>query len=254
MSRKKYFIRTAQHVEIEYTLADVGTRIGAFLLDSLIKFGYIMVLFIIGSAFSAVLFSDSGEGFLIVFLIIGIFPIILYHPLLEYFNDGQTLGKKATNIKVISEDNRPLTGMQIFLRFVLRLVDINIASGIIAIVAIASTDKSQRIGDMAAGTLVISTRNRSRNRNLSNLIQGDIEETEEDAILNITYEQAHFITEAHAELIEKVLKVRGENKILLCNNLASKICKTYDIKTQQPVVLFLKTLLDDYYRLKRGYE
>jgi uncharacterized RDD family membrane protein YckC len=67
---------------------------------------------------------------------------------------GQTIGKKLVNIKVVKENGKKLTYMDAFVRTLLRIVD-SIALYLIGFVVVIATDKKQRIGDMAAGTIVV---------------------------------------------------------------------------------------------------
>jgi RDD family len=101
-----------------------------------------------------------GNGFWLQ-LIISL-PILSYQLACELFLNGQSLGKKAKNIRVISLDgNQPNIG-QYLIRWIFRIVDDMISSGIVAIVTISLSQKAQRVGDILAGTTVVRINRRTR--------------------------------------------------------------------------------------------
>lgn len=80
--------------------------------------------------------------------------IVLYYILLEGYL-GQTVGKMVLGIKVIREDNGEVPGLGgAAIRTVLRLID-GLFSYLVALVTVLISGKNQRLGDMAAHTLVV---------------------------------------------------------------------------------------------------
>lgn len=142
-------VQTAQNVTIAYRAAGVGHRIGAYLIDGFVVGAYLLTAFLVlGAAF-----PDGGSGLAPVVLIL--LPAIGYHLLCEVFFEGQSVGKRAAGIKVVRLDGgQPTLGAYV-LRWVLRLVDITLFSGAVAVVAIVASRHGQRLGDMAAGTTVV---------------------------------------------------------------------------------------------------
>jgi uncharacterized RDD family membrane protein YckC len=67
---------------------------------------------------------------------------------------GQTIGKKIVNIKVVKEDGKPMTYIDAFIRTLLRLIDGQLAY-LLGLIIILVSEKRQRLGDMAAKTLVV---------------------------------------------------------------------------------------------------
>ena len=146
-------ITTTQNVTIEYDLAQLRERIGAFLLDGLIiGVGYLILTVLLSFLFSSRLFG-GGLGTFIGLL----FPLsyLLYHTLFETLADGRTIGKMALGTKVVRLDGKSPHWMDILLRATLQLVDIISCFGIIAVLLVKTTPKAQRLGDMAANTVVI---------------------------------------------------------------------------------------------------
>ncbi|OAV43451.1 RDD family protein [Lewinella sp. 4G2] len=148
-------IQTTQNVSIDYDLAKVGARIGAFLIDLviLIILFWLLILALDG------LDVDFEESFL--FMIGPLTYMIFYFFLFETFNRGQTPGKKLIGLKVIRRDGRDPTPGDFLARAIFLLVDVVFTSGIAAILLIASGKNKQRLGDMSAGTVVIQANTNS---------------------------------------------------------------------------------------------
>jgi uncharacterized RDD family membrane protein YckC len=153
----QYRITTAQNVTIRLTIANMGDRILACIIDMLILGGYI---FLVGYLFDKIeghlpLFSMSNTGFWIYFLLN--MPVYFYSLLFEYFMNGQTPGKKIRKIRVVRMDGESLTLGNCIIRWLFRLVDIWFDSGSVAIVTATFSKIHQRLGDMIAGTIVVNT-------------------------------------------------------------------------------------------------
>ncbi len=143
-------IETAQNIGIQQKVAPIGDRVLAFLLDMLI----LIVYTIISTISLASLNVGKGETYMI-YVVIGL-PIFLYYLLWETFYNGQTPGKHVMKIRVVQLDGSRPKFSQYLIRWLLRLIDITLGSGSIAVVTILMNGKGQRIGDLAAKTTVIS--------------------------------------------------------------------------------------------------
>lgn len=104
-------------------------------------------------------FPDDFWSINAFFILISI-PIIFYTVFFEIAMQGSTPGKKIVGIKVIKIDGYQATVVDYFVRWIFRVIDLLIGNGIVAVVAILVTSKSQRLGDFFAGTTVVSTKNR----------------------------------------------------------------------------------------------
>lgn len=152
-------INTTQNVNINFTAASLGNRILAFLLDYVLIVSYATaVIYMLASA--GVFEIEDGWK---VAAIVGIaqLPAMFYTLVSEYVMNGQTLGKKALKIKVVKIDGYQATFIDYVIRWLFRLIDIYLGFGTggIAIISIALSKNSQRLGDMASGTGVISIKN-----------------------------------------------------------------------------------------------
>jgi uncharacterized RDD family membrane protein YckC len=131
----------------------VGRRIGAALVDFAVLFVLFLVLGVLvgdsSSGDDGVSVNLEGAGFL-VWLVVS----LGYYGVLEAIN-GQTLGKRALGIRVVADDGTTkASGGKVAIRTVLRLID-GIAFYAVALaVVLATGQRRQRIGDLAAGTIV----------------------------------------------------------------------------------------------------
>lgn len=155
----KLTINTTQNIKIEFKSASLGERIIAFMLDSIFKLLYvILVSYLIGKFKADRMFADDWSR--MAFWIIAFSPVFFYTVFFESIMQGATPGKKIMRIKVIKIDGYEATIVDYATRWVMGLVDFWMMSGAIGIISIASTQNSQRIGDMLAGTSVISIKER----------------------------------------------------------------------------------------------
>ena len=144
-------IETAQNVSIQQNVASVATRIGSYLIDGLIIVGYYLIAIWIFNALD----MSLGIEMWVVYLLLGL-PVFFYSLIFEVLMYGQTPGKYVNKIRVVKIDGSKPTFSSYLLRWMLRLIDISLASGSVALLTILLNGKGQRLGDMAAGTTVIT--------------------------------------------------------------------------------------------------
>ena len=81
-----------------------------------------------------------------------------YFAVFETMWSGQTPGKRAIGIRVIAASGRPLGAVDAILRNLLRIVDQMPGMYAVGLLAIFLTSRNQRLGDLAAGTVVVHDR------------------------------------------------------------------------------------------------
>ncbi|MAZ72106.1 MAG: transporter, partial [Flavobacteriaceae bacterium] len=143
-------IETAQNVNIAQNVGGVGERVLAFIVDYFIIFCYIFVVSIAISALPL-----DSDYMLIVYMTAGL-PIFTYSLLWETFWNGRSPGKALMKLRVVKLDGSKPAFSNYFIRWLLRIIDVTITSGALALVTVLLNGKGQRLGDIAAATTVIT--------------------------------------------------------------------------------------------------
>mgnify|MGYP002630734290 CR=1 FL=1 len=142
-------ITTTQNVVIQYNPATVMDRILAFVIDFIVIGLCFLILMLIMFAFMG--FDEFDETPVLFPLLV----VSLYSLIFERFMNGQTPGKRLLHIQVIKVDGGQPDGVEYFKRWSLRFLDIYMSLGAIAMLSTGSSDKSQRLGDKVADTMVV---------------------------------------------------------------------------------------------------
>ncbi len=245
---KNIEIVTSQNVLIEYQLASVGERILAFFIDVALLF-FLIYLWILVGRIAALGFEN--DHFMTLFLY-GFFPLLIvfaYFLLMEGFT-GQTLGKKALNIKVVRLDGQePMLG-DYAIRTLFHLVDVMFTSGLLAVVLVSVSAKRQRVGDMAANTSVVKL-NPSSIFNLSDILKIDSLESYEPI-----FPQVLLLKEDDMLLVKSVLAryrmYQNEAHANIVIETVRHLVTVLDIKEYpRDNISFLNNILKDYIVLTR---
>ncbi len=152
-------IVTPEGVELSYEPAGLVSRALAIVIDLLILLAGAFILSLVASTV-AVATGNPGWLQVIIFAAVGVGWMLGYPTLMEVHRGGQTFGKSALGIRVISVSGLPLRFRHGFIRATVGLVELYATLGGIAAIAAVSNAHGQRIGDFAAGTLVINDRKR----------------------------------------------------------------------------------------------
>ncbi|MDG1572572.1 RDD family protein [Robiginitalea sp. M366] len=152
-------ITTTQNVNLEYTLAGVGERILAFLVDGGILLLYALLVSQIADTIGVV-FDDGWTGIGLASLMM--LPAFCYSLVLQSIFNGQTVGKMILKIRVVRRDGAPVQFSNYLVRWMLRLVDIWLFFGSIGLLSMLFSEAYQRIGDAAAGTVVVNNKRKTR--------------------------------------------------------------------------------------------
>ena len=144
---------TPEGVTLDVTLAGVGSRFTAGLVDQLLRFALLgAILLLVGTLEG---FGTSG-GFALALLLVVMFLVQFgYDVLFETLAGGRTPGKRWTGLRVVRVGGGPVGFVASALRNLLRIVDALPAAYLVGILAILFTRNNQRLGDLAAGTLVV---------------------------------------------------------------------------------------------------
>lgn len=227
-------INTTQNVKINFNAAGAGERLLAFVIDTCIKIGYMLVLnWTVGA------FDNMDEWSQIGINTILSLPVVFYTLLLESFLQGQTLGKRVMKIRVVKIDGYQASLSDYVVRWFFRIVDVYIFG--LGFFVMLFSKKSQRLGDMAAGTAVIGLKD-------SVTIKHTILENLKDNY-KPTYPSVIKLSDNDARIIKEtftVAKASRDYQTLI--KLRSKIMEVAGIKsmTQKTDMEFIDVILKDY--------
>ncbi len=159
-------IVTPENIEFTYRAAGPFRRLGAYLLDSLFCWIFVIVLLLVSTTAFAII-QSWGTGIMIG-LVAWFFTTWFYGGVMEALWNGQTLGKRMLSLRVLCEDGQPINGIQAIGRNFLRHADLlpapfwtlselafplpTLQLGMFFMFAYGNY---QRIGDWAAGTMVV---------------------------------------------------------------------------------------------------
>ncbi|MDO6596643.1 RDD family protein [Oceanihabitans sp. 2_MG-2023] len=262
---KRLQIKTAQNVNIHFTMANVGQRLLAFVIDNIIKFAY---LYFVISFFDFSLIEntfDNDQWTIKAIDVLLFLPITFYSLYSEILLNGQTIGKKLLKIKVINEDGFKPSITDYLIRWFLRVIDFNffslvfiyiaslnldsnefllvtifIIGKLIGFLMILFTNKSQRLGDIMANTVVIYLKDEVK---FSDTILEKIAETYKPvypAVIKLSDNDARIIKETFinaSKLNDYKTLIKLRNKILEVTEIKST--NTSDRE-------FIDTVLKDY--------
>jgi uncharacterized RDD family membrane protein YckC len=227
---QKVGIDTTQNVRLSYELGGIGDRIAAYLLDGVLILAYYVLVYSLATYLHA-------PTWLQILLAV---PPFAYHLFSEVLMNGQSLGKRQLNLKVVKLDGSQPDVGNYLLRWLLRPIDMWL-SGSIAIVTILFSKKGQRLGDIAGGTTVVKFR--PRNANLRDQVYAPLQQQE----YTVTFPQAERLNDEQISLIRETLKMyreTGNSKPV--HILAGKVSSMLGETNGLPAVTYLHTVVKDF--------
>lgn len=229
-------IETAQNVVIHHEVASVGDRMVAWILDFLVKSAWFllftMVFFIID--------LDDYESQIIYWTLVAL-PMSFYHLASELLMDGKSIGKSSMNIKVARLDGGQPTLGQYLLRWLIGPFDVWFYG--IGLVVILINGKGQRLGDLAAGTTVVSLKQRTK---LTETLLTEVREEHQ-----VRFPEVTRLTDAQAALVKEVVtSTKQANRWALMEEMAAKVREATGITGDgMKAMEFLQAVLRDYVHL-----
>lgn len=269
-------IALAEQVWIDLEPASFGSRSLAYILDFIARWSVFSILFLI-ILFGSGQFFDLSEAFFsgfdflraylgtYIWALIGLFFFFIewsYPIYFEVFKDGVTPGKKAFGLRVINEDGLPLTFRESLLRTLLLTVDLQ-GMGLVALLSMFFSKKSQRLGDLLAKTMVVyedklGSRVRSTNQQEEHFAKHTLPLNLYNIIEQFIERSKNFEIEAKTKAINSILKAIQVKQTVLdipsSGNLAEKEAwlksffreaqpeKTSEAKSKKDVVIDWKRL------------
>ncbi|TDU39592.1 putative RDD family membrane protein YckC [Gelidibacter sediminis] len=232
-------INTTQNVKINFTAAGAGERLLAFIIDSIIKIGYLTILNMTVGAFQDMdQWSQIGIN-----TVLGL-PVVFYTLALESLMEGQTIGKRIMNIKVVKIDGYQASLADYVVRWFFRIVDIYILG--LGFFVIIFSKRSQRLGDMAAGTSVILLKDKV---NINHTILEELHDNYKP-----TYPTVIKLSDNDARIIKETFTMaKSTNDYQTLIKLRNKITEVIGVKAiNGNDIQFIDTILKDYNYYTQG--
>lgn len=229
-------IRTSTGVSLDFEVASLGDRVMAWFIDILVLGAYVILMNVI--LFGIIEFRSDTIFYILIYL-----PVMLYHFMMETFMNGQSVGKRAREIQVVKLDGSQAGVGEYAMRSILRLVDITLTNGALAILFIVGTQRAQRLGDLAAGTTVVKLK---KTNSLSNSL---LRETDED--YEVRFKEAALLSNEDAETINRLLlelkRTRNSHHLIkLAQKARVELSERLKLDSFLNDLEFLETIANDY--------
>jgi uncharacterized RDD family membrane protein YckC len=237
---------TGFNIEVDFPISPFHRRMFAWCIDALVMYLYFIL------SYRTFAYRETSTHWLMT---LGGIPVLIYYPVLEILTNGQTVGKKLLGIRVITLEGGQASISQYLLRWMFRAADFPIwiffaiaqgalpwYSSILAFSGLACviiSDKSQRIGDIVAGTIVIFTRSKTSWQ--------DTVFTELEADYKPRYPQVMNMSDKDLNSLKLIIDNVKKNKNHdLAFRIAERIKSKLNMQGDQDALDFLETLLKDY--------
>ncbi|GAB2696358.1 RDD family protein [Mucilaginibacter koreensis] len=236
-------ITTSQNIDIDYELAGLGERMVARIIDMGLFF-VILIASLIIIGLKADNRGSNDEPYLIIGILAVVYGLlfVFYDLLCEIFMHGQSIGKRIMKIKVISLEGKQPTIGQYLLRWLFRIVDFSLTAQLGGLIAVAVSERKQRIGDMVAGTTLIKTNPRTQMNQISFM-------PDEGLVYEPVFKEAVQLSEKNVALIQDVINtyVKTQNSMLVYN-MALRIKEHLGVTPPAGMndMKFLQTIIKDY--------
>jgi len=253
-------IETPFNIDLDFEIAEVYKRLFAYLADfTLLLFYFVSMKYFYYGGFNLAGIETLKSHVGLDILTISI-PMLLYSLVCEVTMHGQTIGKRLLNIRIISLDGGEPSLSQYTIRWIFKVfewpfffgytffsLDSIVAYilmtgfwGLVVLIFIAVSRKNQRLGDVAANTVVINT--------VSPFSVNDtvfMEINEKDYV--VTFPQVLKLSDRDINTIKNVVNLyHKEHDTQTCDRLARKVQQVLNINTNMYSISLLETLLADY--------
>ena len=229
-------INTTQNVNLNYKIVSIGERILAFFIDAFILYLYSILVNLIGDAIGYVYEDRWTQRGLVALIFL---PAMGYSLFMHSIFNGRTVGKMLLKMRVVRFDGTPVHWSNYLVRWMLRLVDIWLFFGSIGILTLLFSERRQRLGDAAAGTVVISTKNKVR---VSHTILENVEEEYVPKFSNVT-----MLSDKDVRLIKETYHIaKRSNDYKTMNALRVKVDGILKTNSELYDKQYLDTVLKDY--------
>ena len=260
-------VPTNFNIDVEFEVPEFYRRLIALLIDVVIEYFYFRIALEIFKSIANRSPSGVDSSYDLQSVALFLFvPVMIYHPVLEITMNGQSLGKKIMNLRVVNENGGKASISQYLIRWLLRVSDLwifflvlilasnpdlgrNLETTFIILAAlgflitdislVVSSKKGQRVGDILAHTILIRTNPRM-----------SIEETVFQEVADNyipSFPQIMQLSDRDINAIKTILEIaRKKNDLTMATTASEKIKAHLDINSSRSPLDFLDVLLKDY--------
>jgi uncharacterized RDD family membrane protein YckC len=226
-------IPTSFNIDLEFETANIGLRHLAWWIDLAIKWGFTLVMaYIVGQL------HYSQTVTYVLYFFVYILPNTFYFLVSEIIMNGQTPGKRMLSMRVRNLHGGKPSISQYLIRWLFRFVESILL--FIPVIAMVRSPYDQRVGDIVAGTIVVSTKTKS---SLHDTIFRDMSATDYTPqfpqILKLSDRDMNKIK----ELMDRAIK---SHNMELTARVSYRIRDVLKIETEMEHLTFLETVLNDY--------
>lgn len=245
---------TPENVSVNFSPAGLGTRYVAWFVDQIfvwmLTIALLFVLICAGASFQGVaeLFQDMEDGksdaaMIFVGLVMLVWGLgsFIYFGLCELFMRGQTPGKRMSKIRVVKSDGFSLDAQSILIRNVFRVVDHIPALWIVPVLSA----KSQRLGDMVAGTALISDEQQDLSNVRTELAERSVLESEFRFNPTALAKLSDTDLQGMEQLLERWNKLNADQREKLLHAMVEPLSRKLQMDAPEPSqrLRFLEDLL-----------
>lgn len=244
---------TPENIEFEYMIAGPFQRVPAFLIDLAVRislFAFVLIMF-------SLLGVPLGSGAFALMFTVGLLAFFLlswvYGTYMETRFNGRTVGKMALRLRVISADGRPINGTQAALRNMLRLCDFMppltlsllipdapaanvLPTCLVGLIAMTLTERMQRVGDLAANTMVVWEGRQNYNTNLQ---PEDPRAYALSELIPPTFQVSRTLAKAVALYMERRIHLSAMRREEIAGNLARPLLEMFELRADTSADLLL---------------
>jgi uncharacterized RDD family membrane protein YckC len=245
---------TGFNIEVDFAIAPFYKRLFAWVIDIVIQAVYLWMAARLLNIVAGNQWGNSLDWLMVLYFL----PVFFYHLACEIALNGQSIGKKAMGIKVITAEGGQPSLSQYLIRWMFKLLDFPylilpaIAFGSLpwwtflfflgGVSCVLFTAKSQRIGDIIASTIVIDTRNRSR---WQDTVFMEVEDN-----YQASFPQVMRLSDRDINTIKQILSTsRRSGNTDYAWRIAEKIKSVLKVQSNLPPLEFMELLLKDYNHL-----
>lgn len=238
----QHSIDTPELVAIQFPLAGIGSRFLAvavdYLIQSVVIVAIVLFFFLLPGTAGLGRVAAVSPKWAVAILILSVFLLQWgYFTLFEAFRNGQTPGKRLVHLRVIQQTGRPIGLFESLTRNLLRVIDSLPSGYFVGALCILLTRRQQRLGDLAAGTLVVretETESRIAGAGAARMVTAGVfepkAETPSARSRQIPADALARLSPSDLQLIDSFLERRLDLPFEIASNLSQKLAATLSQK------------------------